>query len=112
MNCDICLLKKECHGCPPGTDPGAQARLDELKNVFGFICPALRCAVQKQVDYCLNCDEFPCTIHYWTNYPYSEFLLDAFKAMKEMKGEFGSEAFKKEQRRIAVKYQKPKPEKK
>lgn len=107
IDCGVCEFKPQCGGCGPGTHPGAQARLDEIKRIIGFICPVLKCAMTKRVDYCLRCESFPCEIHYKYNYPYSDFMLDAIKSMKQMRNDFGGEEFKKEQRRIALKYQKP-----
>jgi hypothetical protein len=107
MACEICELNQECKGCPSGTDPGAKDRLEELKRLLGFPCPVLRCAIQKNVDYCLHCDSFPCKIHYKFNYPYSDFLLDSWKSMKEHKKDFGSAEFQKDMLRIARKYIEP-----
>jgi hypothetical protein len=107
MTCEICELKPECKGCPSGIDPGAKDRLDELKKLLGFPCPILKCAIENKVDYCLRCDNFPCKIHYKFNYPYSDFLLDSWKAMKEHRKDFGSAEFQKEMLRIAMKYRKP-----
>ena len=81
--CDICELKDECGRCLPGADPGVQDRLDELKRFLGFVCPVLKCAMKKSIDYCLRCNDFPCDIPYKYNYPYSDFLLDSLKAMKK-----------------------------
>ena len=106
MACEICGLKSVCGGCPPGTDLGAKDRSDELERLLGFRCPAFECAVEKHVDYCLNCESFPCDIHYRFNYPYSDLLLDTFKAMREHRTDFGSDEFRKEMLRIAMQHRK------
>ena len=108
INCEICGLKDECGGCPPGTDPGANDRADEIVKLFGIRCPVLLCAIEKNVDYCLRCHSFPCDIHYKYNYPYSDLLLDNLKVMKEYRHNLGSEEFRKEIIRLAKKYSKSK----
>ena len=108
VNCEICGLKDACGGCPPGTDPSARDRADEIVRLFGIRCPVLLCAIEKNVDYCLRCDSFPCDIHYRYNYPYSDFLLDALKVMKEHEYELGSDEMREEMLRLAKKYRKPK----
>jgi len=106
MDCGICELKVQCGGCPPGTDPGAKDRLDELKRLIGFICPVLKCAMDRNIDYCLRCDSFPCDIHYRYNYPYSDFLLDTYKVMREQKDNFGQDELRSELLKVAKKYRK------
>jgi hypothetical protein len=106
IDCEMCELKVECGGCPPGTDPKAKDRLDELTKLIGFICPVLRCAMQKNVDYCLSCDEFPCSIHYKYNYPYSDLFLDSAKTMKERRNDFGGDEFRQEMLRMTLEHRK------
>lgn len=108
IDCDVCELKPECRGCPPGTDPGARDRLDELQRLIGFICPVLRCAIEKNVDYCIRCQEFPCNIHYKYNYPYSDLYLDDIKVMTELRSEFGSDRFHEVVLKTTLKHRKPK----
>jgi hypothetical protein len=71
---------------------GMACEIYELKLEFKG-CPILKRAVEKQVDYCLRCDSLPCAIHYRFNYPYSDFLLDSWKIMKEHRKDFGSNEF-------------------
>lgn len=106
IDCEICELKAECGGCPPGTDPRAKERLDELKRLVGLICPVLKCAIEKNVDYCLRCDSFPCDIHYKYNYPYSDLLLDNLKVMKQYRNNLGSDELRNELLKLARKYSK------
>jgi hypothetical protein len=104
IDCETCELKVECGGCPPGTDPRVKDRLEELKKSIGFICPVLRCAMEKKVEYCLKCAEFPCAIHYKYNYPYSDLFLDSVKVMKERRKDFGGEEFRKEVLKITLEH--------
>lgn len=106
IDCEICELKPECGGCPSGTDPGAKDRLDELKKDIGMICPVLKCAMEKNVDYCLRCNDFPCDIHYKYNYPYSDLFLDNLKVIKTYRNNLGSDELKEELLRLARKYRK------
>lgn len=108
IDCETCELKVECGGCPSGTDPRAKDRLDELTRLIGFLCPVLRCAMQKNIDYCLRCDEFPCSIHYKYNYPYSDLFLDSAKTMKERRNDFGGDEFRQEMLRITLEHRKSK----
>ena len=84
MACDVCGQKEACGGCLPGTDPRAPERVEEIKKVMGGSCFVLECAVNKKVDYCLGCAEFPCEVHY-KGIPYSKTLLNIFKKFKESK---------------------------
>jgi len=106
INCDICALKDVCGGCVPGTDPGARDRLAEIKKLFGVSCPVFKCAIEKNIDYCLRCPDFPCETHYKYNYPYSDLLLDNLRVMKERSSEIGSPAFHEELQGLARKYSK------
>jgi hypothetical protein len=78
--CEICVLheKEMCSGCAPGTDPKAQAFIEELKGE-GLSCPVIECAVKNKVDYCFRCEGFPCDIHYQAALPYTNALLDTWK---------------------------------
>ena len=106
VNCEICGLKVECGGCPPGTDPGAKDRADEIIRLFGVRCPVFLCAIEKNIDYCLRCDSFPCDIHYKYNYPYSDLLLDNLKVMKQYRNNLGSDELRNELLKLARKYSK------
>lgn len=78
--CEVCGVKSEevCGGgCVPGTDPKASERAGTI------ICAVFKCAVQNKVDYCLECEKFPCDVHYEAMFPYSKELLDFFKESKE-----------------------------
>jgi hypothetical protein len=50
--------------------------------MMGAPCPVLECAIDKGVDYCLSCKEFPCGLHYRAEIPYSRRLLDILKKFK------------------------------
>jgi hypothetical protein len=78
MACEVCKFKEMCGGCVPGTDAKAPARLERLKGM-GFSCSVLECAMNRKVDYCLRCEDFPCDVHYQAGLPYSKKLLDTFK---------------------------------
>ena len=92
--CEYCplLAKGKCEmgGCVAGTDEKAPEKLEKLK-AAGKTCEVLECAINKRVDYCLRCKEFPCDIHYRQN-PYCEVLLDYVKDFStECKGKFKCE---------------------
>jgi hypothetical protein len=82
MACEICVFytKGLCPGCLPGNDPAAPLRLEYFSKVYR--CPALECAIKRNQDYCLNCDKFPCDIHYKNEMPYSRKLLDGLKELR------------------------------
>ena len=84
VDCDVCGLKrdKKCGGCVPGTDPRALERSEEIKQIMGAYCPAMKCAAEKKVAYCPSCDEFPCKLLYKWEIPYSKKLLDLIKKSK------------------------------
>jgi len=91
--CEICPLrvkgKCEIDGCVPGTDEKAPEKLEKLK-AAGKTCEIMECAIQKKVDYCLSCEEFPCEIHYRQS-PYCEVLFDYFNDFSKYKGKFKCE---------------------
>ncbi len=85
--CEVCgfLARGVCltgEGCVAGTDPKAPERLEKFKAGFGNPCLILECAINKKVDHCFRCDEFPCEIHYKQEI-FSKKLLDMIKGMKE-----------------------------
>ncbi len=83
INCDVCALKDKCGGCVPGNHPQAPQRLEQIKEMMGAYCPVLKCAMERNIDYCLRCPQFPCSIHYKWEIPYSKTLLDLIKKFKE-----------------------------
>ena len=50
LDCDVCGLKrdKKCGGCVPGTHPKALERSEEIKEIMGAYCPAMKCAAEKK----------------------------------------------------------------
>jgi len=92
ITCELCPLlangKCEMGGCLSGTDEKAPEKLEKLKAVGIKPCPLFECAVQKKVDYCLRCPEFPCELHY-RHSPYCVELFDYMKDYSaESKGKF------------------------
>ncbi len=81
--CDTCMLKEKCGGCVSGTDPDAPRVLESMKRGTGNPCPVLKCAIENSVEYCLQCPEFPCKVHYENETPYSKKALDLFKKFKD-----------------------------
>lgn len=81
--CETCWLKDKCGGCVSGIDPTAPEKLEYIKEATGAYCPALKCAIERKVEYCLSCDEFPCKVHYKWGIPYSKRILDLHKQFKE-----------------------------
>jgi len=79
--CEICGLKVKgvCPGCVAGTDPKAPERAETI------ICAVFKCAIQNKVDYCFECQKFPCDVHYEATVPYTKEFLDFFKKFKEEK---------------------------
>ena len=81
LACEICprLEKGIClcggvGGCMAGTDPRAPDKLEGFAAKIGYSCPILKCAIEKGVDYCFRCEEFPCETH--DGYIYHESFLD------------------------------------
>lgn len=83
IDCEVCGIKDECGGCVPGTHPEAPQRSEQIKEIMGAYCPALKCAIENKVDYCLSCDKFPCEVLYKWEIPYSKTLLNLIKNFKE-----------------------------
>ncbi len=81
--CETCMLKEKCGGCVSGTDPDAPRVLERMKRGIGNPCPVLKCAIEKGVEYCLKCPEFPCKVHYKNEIPYSKKALDLFKKIRD-----------------------------
>ena len=86
LACEVCGFpgKGLCvtgGGCVPGTDPKAPEKLEKFTAAMGHPCPILECAINKKVDHCFRCDEFPCDIHYYKQKIYSKELLDMIKGM-------------------------------
>lgn len=89
LACEVCGFQDKgiCFvgdGCVAGTDPKAPEKLERFTAVAGHPCGILECAINKKVDHCLRCDEFPCEVHYQTEL-YSHKLLDMIKGMLEKK---------------------------
>ena len=86
LACEVCgaLAGGGCimEGCVAGTDQKAPEKLEKFKAVTGRPCLILECAINKKVDHCLRCDEFPCQVHYQQEL-YSKKTLDMIKAIKE-----------------------------
>lgn len=86
--CEICAFptKGLCpiDRCGPGTDPKAPEKLEKFTSVFGHPCLILECAIKNGVDYCFQCDQFPCEVHYKQEI-YSKKLLDMIKGMVQKK---------------------------
>jgi len=84
LACEICPRpdKGKClcgeTTCTAGTDPRAVDKLKEFEANIGNPCPVLKCAIEKGVDYCFRCDEFPCKIH--DGFIYHESFIDWVKA--------------------------------
>ena len=93
--CGICplLAKGKCEigGCVPGTDARGPEKVEKLKAAGTRTCAVLECAVNKKVDHCLRCKEFPCEVHYRQS-PYCKVLLDYIKEYStKYKGKFKRE---------------------
>jgi hypothetical protein len=69
----------------PGTDPKAPEKAEKFKAATGHPCSVLECAIEKNVDHCSRCDEFPCDVHYQQEI-FSKKLLDMIKGMREQGG--------------------------
>ena len=85
LACEVCGFpeKKLCpiDRCVAGTDPKAPEKLEKFKAAMGHPCFILECAINKKVDHCFKCDDFPCEIHYNKQKIYSKQLLDMIKGM-------------------------------
>ena len=68
-------------GCVPGTGPKAPEKAEKVKAAMGDPCLILECAIEKKVDHCTRCDEFPCEVHYQQGGPYSKKTLDMIKGV-------------------------------
>lgn len=79
--CDVCQFKEQCGGCVSGIDPDAPQVLERLRQ-RGNPCPVLACAIENHIEYCLNCDQFPCQIHFEHEIPYSRKALALFRQFK------------------------------
>lgn len=84
VDCEVCDLKarNKCGGCVPGNHPRAMERSEEIKQVMGAYCPAMKCAAERKQPYCLSCEEFPCKVHYKWEIPYSSRLLKLIEKSK------------------------------
>ena len=86
LACEVCGFREKglCatgDGCVPGTDSRAPEKLEKFKEALGAPCVLLECAINKQVDHCNRCDEFPCELHYRQGFPFSAKLLDMIRDM-------------------------------
>jgi len=71
--CEVCGLYKKniCKGC-----------VIEPENP----CPIPGCAKEKGIEFCSDCDEFPCKIYHKAEYPYSvSYLSMHHERMKSSK---------------------------
>jgi len=84
LACEVCGLREKglciVDHCVPGTDPSAPEKAAKFKAAMGQPCYILECAIQKGVDHCTRCDEFPCDVHYKQEL-YSHKLLNILKMM-------------------------------
>ena len=84
LACEVCGFKDKgicpIDGCVPGTDPRALEKAAKFKAAMGHSCFILECAIEKKVDHCTRCGEFPCPVHYQQEI-YSHKLLDMIKGM-------------------------------
>lgn len=88
LACEVCRFPEKglcpMDRCVPGTDPKALEKLEKFKAAMSHSCLILECAINKKVDHCFRCDEFPCEIHYEQGL-FSKRLLDMIKSMLEKK---------------------------
>lgn len=78
INCLTCKLgvSGACTPCGPGTGEQAVKKLGAQLSSFGGYCPVLKCAVDRNIGFCMrDCDKFPCT-HFKQGYPYGQGYLD------------------------------------
>ena len=84
LACEVCGFpaKGLCpiDRCTAGTDSRAREKLEKFTAAMGHPCYILECAIKNGVDYCFQCDKFPCKIHYQQGI-YSEKLLNMIKGM-------------------------------
>jgi len=84
LACEVCGFgdKGICpiNRCVPGTDPAAHEKLERFTAAMGHPCAILQCVIDKGVDHCTRCPEFPCNVHYEQEI-YSHKLLDMIKGM-------------------------------
>ena len=84
LACEVCGFpdKGLCpiDRCVAGTDPQAPKKLEKLTAAKGHPCLTLECAIKKDQDYCFQCEEFPCAIHYQQGI-YSKEHLNITKSM-------------------------------
>ena len=82
--CEICGFpgKALCpiDRCVAGTDAKAPEKLERFKAAMGHPCLILECAINKGVDHCFRCEQFPCETHYQQEV-FSKKLLDMIKDM-------------------------------
>lgn len=85
LACEVCAFPEKgfcpIGGCGPGTDPKAKERAEKFRAALGHPCMILECAIEKDQDYCFQCDDFPCDVHYEQEI-FSHKLLDMIKGMK------------------------------
>lgn len=81
LACEVCryLDQGNCmcgseDGCKAGTDPKAINVLQGFEAKIGYPCPVLKCAIDKRVDYCFRCNDFPCEKH--DGFIYHQSFLD------------------------------------
>ena len=84
LACEVCGLRDKglcpIDGCVPGTDPAAPQKAARFKAAMGGPCMILECAINKKVDHCTRCDDFPCEVHYRQEL-FSHKLLDILKSI-------------------------------
>ena len=86
LACEVCGFPEKglcpIGRCVPGTDPQASGKLEKFKAASGHPCMILECAINKGQDYCFQCENFPCEIHY-QQVIFSEKLLNMIKGMMQ-----------------------------
>jgi len=70
LSCEVCafLEHQQCIcgseiGCVAGTDPRAKDIQAKFTEKLGQPCRVLSCAIDRGVDYCFRCGDFPCDTH-------------------------------------------------
>lgn len=82
--CEVCGLHVQnlCEGCGAGTAESSKGRVERLR-AMGVLCPALECAVERQVSYCSrDCTDFPCERYKRDPFPYSQAYLEMYENRK------------------------------